>query len=68
MNYDILERKVLDYGHQMAYRSEQRRVHRPAASGHRVLAARPARAVRLQLAVALRSFADHLDTGSARVS
>jgi hypothetical protein len=68
MNYDTLEREVLDYGRQMSRRSEHRRVLGSVAPGQRTFAARPTRAVRAQLAVALRTFADHLDTSSAQVS
>jgi hypothetical protein len=68
MNYDSLEREVLDYGHQMSRRSEHRRVLRLASPVHGTFPARPARVVRAQLAEALRSFADRLDTGSARVT
>jgi hypothetical protein len=68
MNYDILERDVLGYQDRMTCQSEHRRALRSVTPGPRALAARPARAVRSQLAVALRSFADRLDTGSARTA
>jgi len=68
MNYDAFERTVLGYGQRMSCRSERRRLLHPASPGRKVSAARPGRPVRFQLAVALRSLADHLDTGSAHLA
>ena len=65
MNYDAFEREVLGYGERMSSRTERRRVFYPTAPGPAVSAARP---VRFQLAVALRSLADHLDTGAAHLA
>lgn len=65
MNYDAFEREILGYGERISSRAERRRVFNPPVAGPSSRAARP---VRFQLAVALRSLADHLETGAAHLA
>ncbi len=68
MNYDHFERQVLMYGGVMSSRAERRRRLRGTPVSRRVSVAGAGHPVRLHLAVALRSLADHLDTRPARLA
>ena len=65
MNYDAFEREILGYGERINSRTERRRLFHRSGRGAAASAARP---VRFQVAVALRSLADRLDTGFANLA
>ena len=63
MNYDAFERDVLGYGQRIGCRAERRRLLHVTAQSPAATGGQP---VRFQLAGALRSLADRLDTSSAQ--
>jgi len=63
MNYDAFERDVLGYGAWIGCRAERRRLLRRSAPAQVETGGQP---VRFQLAGALRSLADRLDTNAAQ--